>query len=497
MNWTCTGTVGRRDEPCWFRALESGNACDLFTCRNTQAGIVETFMNADSRFTWAIALAACLFASHGIAQSPPAARQEVQSRLQREYPSLFELYKHLHARPELSLHEEQSAARVADELRKAGYEVTTGVGRNGVVGVLRNGAGPTVLVRADMDALPVQEQTGLPYASSVVSKDSQGKDVPVMHACGHDMHMTCLVGTARLLAQLRELWHGTLVLIGQPAEEAGGGAHAMLADGLFERFPRPEFCLAIHGSAQLAAGTVGYTPGFSGANVDAVDIVVHGVGGHGAYPQDTKDPVVLASQIVLALQTIVSREVRPGDPAVVTVGTVHGGTKRNVIPDTVVLQLTVRSYADDVRRKTLDAIKRIARGQAIAAGISEDHLPEVRVADEFTPALYNDPALTERLTAVLKGWLGETNLISKPPSMGGEDFAEYGRVKPRIPICALDVGGVDPGVLKESQRTGKPLPSLHSSLWAPVPEPSIKTGVSTLTACVLELMGKQPAPAQR
>jgi amidohydrolase len=449
------------------------------------------------RFPLLHAALICVAPFCGFAQSRVPARDQVRAHLQREYPSLFELYQYLHAHPELSLHEEQSAARVAEELRKAGYEVTTGVGKHGVVGLLRNGPGPTVLVRADMDALPVKEQTGLPYASTVVTKDAKGDDVPVMHACGHDMHMTCLVGTARVLARLRDRWHGTLVLIGQPAEEAGDGALAMLADGLFERFPRPEFCLAIHDSAELAAGTVGYTPGFSGANVDSVDIVVHGVGGHGAYPHKTKDPVVLAAQIVLALQTIVSREVRPGEPAVVTVGTIHGGTKRNVIPDVVVLQLTVRSYTDEVRRTTLDAIKRIARGQAIAAGMPEDRLPEVTVADDFTPALYNDPALTERLTGVLKGWFGERNLIRKPPSMGGEDFSEYGRVKPSIPICMFDVGGVSPGALTESQRTGKPLPSLHSAFWAPVPEPSIKAGVTTLTACVLELMGQQTRDGNR
>jgi amidohydrolase len=433
---------------------------------------------------------ACLVPFYGLAQNSPAAREQVQSHLQQEYPSLFDLYKHLHAHPELSLHEEQSAARVADELRKAGYEVTTGVGKHGVVGVLRNGPGATVLVRADMDALPVKERTGLPYASTVTAKDAQGNEVPVMHACGHDFHMTCLVGTARLLAQLRDLWHGTLVLIGQPAEEAGGGALAMLADGLFQRFPRPEFCLAIHDDSELAAGTVGYTPGFSGANVDSVDILVHGVGGHGAYPHKTKDPIVLAAQIVLDLQTIVSREVRPGDPAVVTVGSIRGGTKRNIIPDQVELQLTVRSYTDEVRRQTFDAIKRIARGQAIAAGIPEDRLPEVKVYDDLTPALYNDPALTERLSAVLKGWFGATNLIRKPPSMGGEDFSEYGRIDPKIPVCMFSVGGVSPDALKESQQNGKRLPSLHSPLWAPIPEPTIKTGVTTLTACVLELMGK-------
>lgn len=433
---------------------------------------------------------ACLLPLLSPAQSSLPAREQVRSRLQQEYPSLFELYKHLHAHPELSLGERQSAARIADELRKAGFEVTTGIGKHGVVGVLRHGPGPTVLVRADMDALPVKEQTGLPYASTVTARDAQGNDVSVMHACGHDFHMTCLVGTARLLARLRDLWQGTLVVIAQPAEETGGGACAMLADGLFQRFPRPDFCLAIHDDAQLAAGSVGWTSGYAGANVDSVDITVHGLGGHGAYPQKTKDPVVLAAGIILDLQTIVSREVRPGDPAVVTVGSVHGGTKRNIIPDEVVLQLTVRSYAEDVRRQVLDAIKRIARGQAIAAGIPEDRLPEVKVYDDSTPSLYNDPALTERLVAGLKGWLGATNVIQKPPSMGGEDFSEYGRVEPRIPICMFDVGGVSPEALSESKRTGKALPSLHSPYWAPVPEPSIKTGVTTLTASVLELMAK-------
>jgi len=437
-------------------------------------------------------LLACVLPLGGQAQSSPPAREPVQSRLQQEYPSLFELYQHLHAHPELSLHEQQSAARMAEELRKAGLEVTSEVGGYGVVGIMRNGSGPTVLVRADMDALPVKEQTGLPYASTVTAKDVQGAEVPVMHACGHDFHMTCLVGTARLLAQLRDAWRGTLVMIAQPAEEAGGGARAMLGAGLFQRFPRPDFCLALHDDAELAAGTVGYTPGYAGANVDSVDIIVHGVGGHGAYPHKTKDPIVLAARIILDLQTIVSREVPPGEPAVVTVGSIQAGTKRNVIPDQALLRLTVRSYSEEVRQQTLDAIKRIARGQAIAAGVPEDRLPEVRVSDDSTPALYNDPALTERLAATLKGWFGETNLIRKAPMMGGEDFAEYGRVEPRIPICALSIGGVSPEALSESRRTGKPLPSLHSPFWAPVPEPSIKTGVMAMSASVLELMG-QPA----
>jgi hippurate hydrolase len=432
----------------------------------------------------------CLTAVCGRGQSAAPTQELVRSHLAQEYPSLFELYKHLHSHPELSFQEVQSAARVAEELRKAGCEVTPGVGKHGVVGVMRNGAGPTVLLRADMDALPVKEQTGLPYASMVTAKDAQGKDVPVMHACGHDIHMTWLVGTARMLGQIKDRWSGTLIFIGQPAEETVGGAIGMLGDGLFQRFPRPDFGFALHDDAELAAGTVGYAPGYSGANVDSVDITVHGVGGHGAYPHKTKDPVVLAAQIVLALQTIASREVQPGEPVVVTVGSIHGGTRRNIIPDEVRLQLTVRSYKEEARQQTLAAIKRIARGQALAAGIPEDRLPEVRMTDEITPALYNDPKLTERLVGALTAWFGENNLIRKPPSMGGEDFSEFGRTEPKVPICMLNIGGVNPEALKESQRTGQPLPSLHSPLWAPVPEPTIKAGVTAMTAAALELLGK-------
>lgn len=419
-----------------------------------------------------------------------APRDVVQAQVRQEYPSLFELYRHLHSHPELSFHEQQTAARLADELRQAGFEVTTGVGRVGVVGVLRNGAGPTVLVRADMDGLPVKEQTGLPYASAVVAKDDQGKETPVMHACGHDVHVTCLVGTARVLAQLKDRWHGTLVLIGQPAEEYGGGAQAMIADGLFKRFPRPDFGLALHDSAELPAGVLGYTPGYSAANVDTVEISVHGVGGHGAYPHKTKDPVVLAAQIVLALQTIVSREVQPGEPAVVTVGSIHGGTRPNIIPDEVRLQLTVRSYTDAVRRQTLEAIKRIVRGQALAAGLPEDRLPAVKVADDFTPAVYNSPELTEKLVGVFTTWFGQTNVVKRKPSMGGEDFGEFGRTEEKVPICMFVVGGVKPEAIKESEQTGNPLPSLHSPLWAPLPEPTITTGITAMAAAVLELMGK-------
>src|SRR5437588_805533 len=424
------------------------------------------------------------------AESSAASHDSVQSRVQQEYPSLFELYKDLHAHPELSFEEEKTAARLAEELRKAGYEVTTGVGKHGVVALLRNGKGPTVLVRTDLDALPVKEQTGLPYASTAMTKDAQGNDVSVMHACGHDAHIACLVGTARVLAQLKEQWHGTLVLIGQPAEERGSGARAMLADGLFKRFPIPDYCLALHDDAELPAGTIGYIPGYALANVDSVNVTIHGVGGHGAYPHKTRDPIVLAAQIIIGLQTIVSREVQPGEPAVVTVGSIHGGTKHNIIPDEVRLQLTVRSYTDQVRQQTIEAIKRIVRGQAIAAGVPEDRLPEVKLGDEFTPATYNDPELTGKLVAVFKSWFGESNVIRKRPTMGGEDFSEYGRTERKIPICMFMIGGVKPEAVKESQLTGKPLPSLHSPFWAPLPEPTIKTGVTAMSAAVLELMKK-------
>ena len=424
------------------------------------------------------------------AASPAAAQKLVEARVQQEYGSLDKLYKELHAAPELSQQEVKTSARVAEELRKAGFEVASGIGGHGVVGVLRNGKGPAVLVRADMDGLPVKEQTGLPYASKVVSKDSQGNDVPVMHACGHDVHMTCLIGTARVLAQLKDHWRGTLVCIGQPAEEAGAGARAMLQDGLFERFPRPDYCLALHDNDELPAGTVGYVPGYMSANVDSADILVRGVGGHGAHPNKAKDPVVLAAQIVVALQTIASREVKPGEPVVITVGTIHGGTRRNIIPDEVRLGLTIRTYGEEVRQQALSAIKRIARGEALAAGMPEDRLPEVKLGEDPTPALFNQPELTERLARVWKDWLGETQVVPRKPGMGGEDFSEYGLTKEKVPICMFSLGAVDLQCVQASKQSGRPLPAIHSPLFAPAPEPTIKTGVTAMTAAVLELIGK-------
>ncbi len=412
----------------------------------------------------------------------------IQQAVDAEYSSLEGLYVHFHSHPELSFREARTAAKLAEELKGLGIEVATGVGGNGVVGVLRNGVGTTVLVRTDLDALPVKEQTGLAYASKVRMTNDLGVEVDVMHACGHDIHITSLIGTARLLAKLKDRWSGTVVFIGQPAEERGAGARAMLKEGLFARFPKPDVCLALHVNPELRAGSLGMVEGYAMANVDSVDVTIRGSGGHGAWPHKAKDPVVVAAQTVVALQTIVSRETDPLDSAVVTVGSIHGGTKHNIIPDEVKLQITVRSFTDEVRARTLDAIRRIVRGQAISAGVPEDRMPEVKVdTHEFTPATYNQPDLVRRLSGLFKGMLGEDNVIARKPAMGGEDFSEYGRTTDKIPLCMIWLGSVEPERAAESERTGKPLPALHSSLYRPVPEPTIKTGVSAMTAAVLEL----------
>jgi amidohydrolase len=416
----------------------------------------------------------------------------VAQTLAADYPSLLALYTDLHLHPELSLMEEKTAAKLAAELRFIGFEVTEKFGGTGIVGVLKNGAGPTLLVRTDLDGLPVLEETGLAYASKTRVTDLSGQDVPTMQACGHDLHMTIFTGTARQLAALRDRWAGTLVFIGQPAEERGIGARAMLKEGLFQKFPKPDFALAVHDSATLPAGTIGILEGFNWANVDTAEITVRGSGGHGAYPQTTKDPIVLAARIVTSLQTIVSRETRPLDPAVVTVGSIHGGTKSNIIPDEVKLQLTLRSYSETVRRHIVEAVKRICRGEAIAAGIAEDRMPIVEIAEgEATPASYNDPALTRRVRGVLNEWLGGDRVVSIDPEMGGEDFGRFGGTAEKVPICMFRVGAVDPVKFAESQRTGAPLPSLHSSKFAPLPEPAIKTGITALTAAALDILAKK------
>jgi amidohydrolase len=425
-----------------------------------------------------------------IAQPISDAREvRVAARVADLYPQLEPIYKDFHAHPELSLREEKTSARVADELEKTGFAVTRRVGGFGVVGVLTNGNGPTILVRTDLDALPVTEQTGAPYASSVTTLDEKTNTVGVMHACGHDMHMTVFLGTARVLSDLKSQWRGTLVMIGQPAEEKVEGARAMLKDGLFTRFPRPDYCVALHCASDLPAGSVGITEGYALANVDSVDITIRGVSGHGAWPHRTKDPVVLAAQTVLALQTIVSRETEPTQPAVVTVGSIHGGTKHNIIPDEVRLQLTLRSYSDEVRQHTVDAIKRMTRGLAAAAGIPEDRYPTITIG-ESVPATYNHPDLSRRLLGVFKKWFGDAQTVSTKPIMGAEDFGLFSRTEHKIPGCIYWIGTVDPKEFKAAQAAGQPLPPLHSSKFLPALEPTLKTGVTAMTAAVLDLMGK-------
>jgi hippurate hydrolase len=423
--------------------------------------------------------------------SPNTFHGEIISRANQEYASLEQLYKHLHTNPELSFHEEKTSARIAEELEKAGFTVAAGVGKYGVVGVLENGNGPTVLVRTDLDALPVTENTGLDYASKVRVHDDQNNEVGVMHACGHDIHVTSFIGTARVLSQLKDKWRGTLVFTGQPAEERGGGARKMLADGLFTKFPKPDYAIAWHVASDLPAGTVGYCEGYALANVNSVDVTIRGVGGHGAYPHTTKDPIVIAAETIMALQTIVSREMKPIDPAVVTVGSIHGGAKHNIIPDEVHLQLTVRSYSDHAKEQTLKSIERICQGLAIAAGVPEDRMPIVKVQDEFTPSTYNDPALVKRMTASMQAILGADKIVAKEPVMGGEDFGEYGRTSEKIPIAILWLGAIAPERVQASLRTGQTLPSLHSSQFAPLAEPTIKTGITAMTAAVLDLLGSK------
>ncbi len=406
-----------------------------------------------------------------------------------DLPELMALYRDLHANPELSFEETATAAKLAARMRALGFEVTEGVGRTGVVSVLRNGDGPTVLLRADMDALPVVEQTGLPFASTVTATPATGVETGVMHACGHDTHMTAFIGAAQQLVDRKDEWSGTLVMILQPAEELGEGALAMLQDGLFERFPKPDYAIAFHDAAQFPAGMIGYAPGYALANVDSVDITVKGVGGHGAYPQTTKDPIVLASAIVMKLQTLVSRELSPLEPGVVTVGSFRAGSKHNVISEEAKLQLTVRSYTDESRKLLLDGIARIARGEAIASGIPEDKLPVVTVEETYTPATYNDPGLTESIMDGFRARFGEDRVTEVPSTMGGEDFGQYRRADPDgIQSLIFWVGGVPQDEWQAAQQGDASLPSLHSAFWAPDAEKVIATGAEALAASAMQLM---------
>ena len=389
------------------------------------------------------------------------------------------LYRQLHRSPELSFEETETAARMAREMRAAGLEVTERVGGHGVVGILRNGSGRTLLLRADMDALPLEEKTGADYASAVAGR---------MHACGHDVHMTVLIASLRELGARRDDWKGTIVAVAQPAEERGGGAKAMLADGLYSRFPRPVAALALHVNAGLPAGKVGFCEGFALAAVDMIDLTIFGRGGHGAYPHRTKDPIVIAAELIVSLQSIVAREVRPGDPAVVTVGSIHGGTKHNIIPDEVRLELTTRCYREETRAQILEAIERRARAAALAAGIGEDRMPRMSIRDESLPSVYNDPAWTKRAAAAAAQALGEDRVTTMEPVMGAEDFGLYGRTETPLPICIFWLGAVPPAEFEESLKSGRTLPSLHSSEFLPDADRAIPTGVKAMSAAAIEML---------
>ncbi|MCP5538963.1 MAG: amidohydrolase [Akkermansiaceae bacterium] len=419
----------------------------------------------------------------------PEHREAVAGWLDRHVAEVVAVYKHFHANPELSLQELKTATTIARGLEKAGYEVTQGVGQTGVVAVLKNGDGPTLLIRGDMDGLPVIEETGVDYASQVRVKKPDGTTVGAMHACGHDVHSSMLLGVGPLLSDLKTQWKGTLVLVAQPAEEVGKGARMMIADGLFERFPKPDYCLSLHVKHDLPAGAIGYTSGYAFANVDSVDITIHGKGGHGARPNDTVDPIVTAAHVITALQTIVSRRVNPVEPAVVTVGSIHGGTKHNIIPDEVKLQLTVRSYSDAVRRRLLDGIRQITVDTCRTFGCPRE--PEVRVdKEEYTPAAYNDPALTAAAVSLFGTLIGPENVKELAAEMGGEDFGRFAKHL-GVPGLQYRVGGVSLDRYAAAQQPGAgPLPSLHSALFYPDPDPTVRLAVESMANLALSLLAK-------
>ncbi|WP_262691174.1 amidohydrolase [Kordiimonas aestuarii] len=414
---------------------------------------------------------------------------DLKSDVAADYDYLEKLYIHLHQNPELSLQEGKTSARMAAELKKAGFDVTTNFGGHGVVAVMKNGDGPTVMIRADMDGLPVPEQTGLSYASKATMQNAAGETVPVMHACGHDVHMTSLIGTARRLAAMKDAWSGTLVMIAQPAEEQVKGAAAMLDEGLFTKFPKPDYNLSLHVSPDIKAGDIGMVSGYALANVDSADIEIHGVGGHGAYPHTTKDPVVLGAYIVTALQTLVARETSPFESGVVTVGSIHAGTKHNIISNRAHLQITIRSYSEDVRQNLKAGIERIARGQAIAFGLPEDLMPEVAFS-EGTPSTYNNPELTARIYKALDEKLGDDRVYDGKPVMAAEDFSLFGRTEDKIPSLMLWLGATPAATMEAAEKGEAKAPGLHSPFFKPDREPTIKGGVEAMTQAALELLGK-------
>jgi hippurate hydrolase len=424
--------------------------------------------------------------------------QELPAFVRGQLPGLVGTYKEIHAHPELSHHEERTSALLAEELRKAGYTVTEHVGRYpdgrqafGVVAILKNGDGPTLLIRTDLDALPVVEETGVPYASTVKTKNAAGEEVGVMHACGHDIHVTTMIGVGRALAAEKSRWHGTAMLIGQPSEETIDGAKAMLSDHLFERFGTPDMAVALHDTNMQPAGKVSLTSGAAMASSTSVDVTMRGVGGHGAMPQAAKDPVVMAAEFIVELQTIVSRQESPLDPAVVTVGHIFGGTKRNIIPDEVKLELTTRAFSDKAREIVLEGLRNTAQGVAIAGGVPQERAPIVTVLeDESTPVLYNDPALTARVKAGLVQALGATNVADSPPIMASEDFGVFGLPGHKIPTVMFWLGAMEPGKFAAAEAAGKVLPGPHNSHFEPDPGPTLRTGVTAMTSVAIALLQK-------
>jgi hippurate hydrolase len=432
----------------------------------------------------AVASLLALASMPAVAAAPTVPAAEIDA----QYPAVEKLYRDLHRNPELAFHETKTAATLAARLEELGFQVTTGVGGTGIVALLANGGGPVVMLRTELDALPIEEKTGLPFASTVTVKNDAGDRVPVGHMCGHDLHMAAFIGTAALMTAHRSQWRGTLMLVGQPAEELVAGATAMLKDGLFTRFPKPDAALGMHDEHTLPAGVVGFHPGWFRANSTGLEMTVFGKGGHGAFPNSANDPVVTAARIVVGLQTIVSRENDPNEPAVITVGSIHGGSATNIIPDQVKLQITVRSLQPAIQQSMLTAIARVARGEALAMNAPQE--PAI-VTLSNTDAVYNDPALTERAVATLRAALGADRVVPMPAQMGGEDFSQFGLAG--VKSLLLHVGAVDPAKLDLAKRSGVPVPAVHSPLFAPVAEPTLKAAIGAETAILLDLL--QPSAA--
>jgi amidohydrolase len=441
-------------------------------------------MTTSTRLLKHLVLAGAVASAAAHAASPlPASFTE---QLNAVYPAVETLYQDLHRNPELAFNEHQTAKKLAEHVKALGFEVTTGVGGTGVVAILRNGPGPTVMLRTEMDALPVQEKTGLPFASTATTKNAAGETVPVMHACGHDVHMSAWYGTARLMADNRKQWSGTLMLVGQPAEEPLTGSAAMIKDDLFKRFGKPDYALSMHDEGTLPAGQVGYRAGPFRASADTVTITIFGQGGHGATPHETRDPVVMSARVVMALQTLVSRENNPADPVVITVGSIHGGTQANIVPDQVKLQLTVRTFRPEVRKRVLASIEREVKGEAQAAGAPKEPLVQVQPGAD---SVYNDPELTARAVATLKDALGAQNVTEMPAKMTSEDFANFGQSG--IKSILLHVGAVEPGRLAAARQAGKYPPGTHSPQWAPEFKPTVRSFITSETAILMDLLGKK------